>query len=237
MGDGKATPRVWTIVTIVSALLLCTGTILGAVLNGPIIEKLLGDDAVAAVPNENPSVQPSQAQVDERSNTAIEEAGPMDITSVDIDEALGSGNWFCLDGYPNGVKIRDMPSNFVVGYPFFQIDSPNGEFTIGQSVPSGGPATGWLQDDLLDSGCLTDIDRLPLTPEEVDAELGANNWHCVNGPSNGFNVINVPNNFVVQYPLISVEKNDVVYSPDEAVPSGGRATVWFSRDLPRDQCP
>ena len=43
MGEGKANPKLWAIVTLGAAVVLCLGTILGAIMNGPIAERLLND--------------------------------------------------------------------------------------------------------------------------------------------------------------------------------------------------
>ena len=75
------------------------------------------------------------------------------ITRTAIDQLLGTGNWYCLDNYPTGVKVRDVPTGFIVQTPAIMVDKNNIRYYKGQSVPSGGPATVWFANALPNSEC------------------------------------------------------------------------------------
>ncbi|GIK65846.1 MAG: hypothetical protein BroJett018_36400 [Chloroflexota bacterium] len=110
-----------------------------------------------------------------------------------------------------------------------------GTYLTGETVPSGYPGTGWLVDNLPNSECSTE--RPLITQDNVNEILGVDNWSCLNNYPNGLHVINVPSNFVVQSPVIAVDKLDVKYFINETVPSGGAATVWLQSDFSKTYCP
>lgn len=253
-------------IEISKAVIGCTGAVLAAIIGGIFLlissgvvnisfssnnEPTVTPVVVAAtatplpVTDPSPTSVPSAAQATQASSiaTPVPPSTPTPlplttgITTADIDQIFGTGNWFCFDGFPNGIGIKKVPSNLVVGNPLFAVDTPSGRYTIGQTVPAGGHATGWLQNNLLNSECVAQVDRSPLTGSELDQILGGNNWYCVSGLPNGFTVVDMPANFVVRSPIIAVDKQEGKFGKGETVPGGGMATVWFFRELPSNQCP
>lgn len=76
-----------------------------------------------------------------------------------------------------------------------------------------------------------------ITREEVDAIVGVGNWRCQSQTPNGISIWNVPQNFVVQFPLSTVDKLDSRYYLGDVVPSNDLATGWLQGEILRDECP
>lgn len=157
------------------------------------------------------------------------------FTQDDINTLLGTGNWTCLNGSPNGISIKSVPPNLMVRFPLFRVDKGDTMYFVGQSVPSGGVATGWLQSSLPNNKCSTA--QIAISKSDIDSLLGAGNWYCLNNSPNGVIVRNVPNSFTVRPPLQAVDKLEVRYLFGEAVPAGGPATAWMQNEFARDLCP
>lgn len=75
------------------------------------------------------------------------------LTQASINELIGVGNWYCLGNYPTGVKVRNVPSGFIVQSPAIMVDKNNIRYYKGQSVPSGGAATVWFANNIPQSEC------------------------------------------------------------------------------------
>ncbi len=75
------------------------------------------------------------------------------LTQASINGLIGAGNWYCLTDYPTGVKVRNIPSSFVVQSPAIMIDKNNIRYYKGQSVPGGGAATVWFANNISQSEC------------------------------------------------------------------------------------
>jgi len=182
--------------------------------------------------------QPTQfAQTTDRVNADITEVAPLhkSFTQADINEKIGVGNWHCIDGYPSGISIDSVPENFIVQAPFIRVDKNDVLYLPGDAVPSAGPATGWLQNDLPNSNC--SIAQQNITKDDIDAVLGKDNWSCLDQQPTAVRVRDVPSNFVVQNPALYIDKNDIRYYKGDIVPSGGTATLWFSNEIPSGDCP
>jgi tetratricopeptide (TPR) repeat protein len=152
-----------------------------------------------------------------------------------IDTLLGIDNWSCTPGRPTEICIYEIPSNFLVEYPFFQMDSPKGTFRTGETIPGGYPGTGWISGRLTENNCPTS--RSPITQENINALFGEGNWYCLDGFPNGIYVKTISTSFDVQPPIIAVDKNNGKYCYEDTVPGGGAATVWLHSDISSDQCP
>jgi hypothetical protein len=73
---------------------------------------------------------------------------------------------------------------------------------------------------------------------EINNVLGIGNWQCFPDRLDGVSFLNVPENFVVKYPISSVDKQGIKYKVGEVVPSGGLATAWIEGQLvSRTLCP
>ena len=74
--------------------------------------------------------------------------------------------------------------------------------------------------------------------ENVNSALGIGSWHCFPDRLDGVAFIDVPQNFVVQYPISNVDKEGRKYNLGEVVPASGSATAWLQGKLrSRDECP
>jgi hypothetical protein len=89
---------------------------------------------------------------DELPNNVCTEAQPI-ISRNDIDALFGSSNWYCLSDTPNGIKVRNVPSDFVVQSPVALLDKLDIRYKKGDVVPSNGPATAWLQGNYPQDQC------------------------------------------------------------------------------------
>jgi hypothetical protein len=69
---------------------------------------------------------------------------PSTYTREYIDQLLGLGNWACIQGFPNGIKVRNLPPNFIVREPWIQVDRSDKPYFTGETVLGGGVATVWL---------------------------------------------------------------------------------------------
>ncbi len=176
-----------------------------------------------------PTLRPTATQPPPTSSTS-------DLSmQQEIDRLLGAGNWQCMDGFPSGISIDKLPSNFVVRPPFISVDTRNGTYRLGDTVPSSGYATGWLQTNLPNNKCSPT--QTSMSRASVNQMVGSGNWYCLTGFPSGVLVKNVPPNFVVRSPAIVVDKDDARYYQNGTVPSGGLATLWFSGNLPQSECP
>lgn len=75
------------------------------------------------------------------------------LTKTGIDQLIGANNWSCLNDYKNGINVKNVPSEFVVGIPWEAADKNGQKYNFGDIVPSGGPATFWLQSALAREEC------------------------------------------------------------------------------------
>lgn len=74
--------------------------------------------------------------------------------------------------------------------------------------------------------------------EEVNSVLGAGNWRCFPNRLDGVAFIDVPQNFIVEYPISNVDKEGRKYMLGEVVPAGGSATAWLQGALSSsNECP
>lgn len=166
-------------------------------------------------------------------STIISSSGS--YSQSDIDALIGAGNWVCIPGWGSGISIKNLPTNFEVKYPIIRIDNKQGFYYPGNIVPDGGLATGWLDGPLPNNPCETQ--QRNIAREEVDALVGIGNWRCQSQTPNGISIWNVPQNFVVQFPLSSVDKLDNRYYLGDVVPSNDLATGWLQGEILRDECP
>jgi hypothetical protein len=74
-------------------------------------------------------------------------------TKESIDTLLGVDNWSCLRTFENGIKVKNVPQNFVVQTPWVAVDKENVRYNPNQTVPSGGLATLWLYNNLPRNQC------------------------------------------------------------------------------------
>ena len=160
---------------------------------------------------------------------------PQNYSVYDLDLIFGVGKWHCVDGFPTAVSIDNVPENFVVQSPFTRVDKNDKFYYPGDTVPSGGYATGWLQENLPNSNCSTL--QPEITQDIINEVLGSGNWYCLTQYPTGVKVQSVPANFVVASPVLYVDKNDIRYYKGDTVPSGGLATVWFPNEIPTSECP
>lgn len=74
--------------------------------------------------------------------------------------------------------------------------------------------------------------------EDVSRALGERNWRCFPDRLDGVAFIDVPQNYVVQYPISNVDKEGIKYNLGEVVPASGSATAWLQGKLRSgDECP
>lgn len=156
-------------------------------------------------------------------------------TIDDINRIIGVGNWRCIDGFPSGISIDNLPQNFVVALPFTRIDKQSEFYYAGATVTGGGYATGWLLSNLPENNC--SLTQPEITKLAIDQLVGTGNWQCLEQYPTGVKVSNVPSGFTVQSPAIFVDKDMKRYYKGDAVPSGGPATVWFPNEVPFSECP
>jgi hypothetical protein len=172
-------------------------------------------------------------------DTPTSQAAPVQpissFTQDDINRLIGSGNWHCIDGFPKSISIDDMPSDFVVQFPFTRIDRQDRFYYQGEVVTGNGYATGWLENNLPNNTCSSE--RPMLTQMSINELIGVGNWYCLEDFPTGVKVRNVPSGFTVQPPAIMVDKNNIRYYEGQGVPSGGAATVWFANSVPSSECP
>ena len=157
------------------------------------------------------------------------------FTQDDINKLIGIGNWRCIDGYPNSISIDNLPSAFVVQFPFMRIDRLDKIYYQGDIVIGNGYATGWLENNLPNNTC--SLDQPQLTISSLDSLIGTGNWYCLENYPTGVKIRDVPESFIVQSPASMVDKNNIRYYKGQTVPSGGAATVWFGNEIPKNECP
>ncbi len=204
------------------------------------------DDIPPGQPSPENNIQPAATPLalsTQVSVTLVPQSTPSPVsipTSVpqgtivdDINRLVGEGNWHCLAGWPTGISVRQIPSGFTVQSPFIQVDSRTGVYKPGQTVPQGQPGTGWLSQRLPNNPCSTD--RPYISRDKLNSMLGEGNWTCLPGFQNGIIVYSMPQNFIVESPIITVDIQSGVYWPGEAVPAGGGATVWLQSNF--SECP
>lgn len=75
------------------------------------------------------------------------------IAREEVDALLGANNWKCLNDFPNGISIWNVPQNFAVQYPLGSVDKLDNRYFLGDMVPAGDLATGWLQNDISRDEC------------------------------------------------------------------------------------
>lgn len=157
------------------------------------------------------------------------------FTEEDLNALLGKDNWRCIDGAPNGVSINSLPANFVVRFPLVRIDFKDKFYYEGDLVPVAGHyATGWLASALPNNTC--SMVKPNATRSEIDRMFGIGNWHCLPDYPTGIRVVDMPSRFVVQRPVMFVDKGTTRYYHGEPVPEGGPATVWFPANI-SSECP
>ena len=190
---------------------------------------------------------------------------PSGFTQDQINNALGINNWKCFpEGRLDGVSFLNVPNNFVVKYPISNVDRQGIKYKTGETVPVGGLATAWIEGQLASqnecpSGTAASTPALPssqsasgnisplsdtpypsgITQGQINDALGIGNWKCFpEGRLDGISFLNVPNNFVVKYPISSVDRQGVKYKTGETVPVGGLATAWIEGQLTsQNECP
>lgn len=194
----------------------------------------------AAPAETKPETQPgSVPEVAQPETAPSEPAAPQSSTGTVntgvLDSLLGSGNWHCIDGFPNGVTIDRVPRGLTVASPMIRVDKLGDFYFPGNSVPEGGLATVWFQANISGMDCTTT--QAVVTRSDIDGLLGQGNWYCLPDYPTGVKAINVPNGFVVKQPMTSVDKLDVRYYKGDVVPAGGEATVWFSNNVYPNECP
>ncbi len=158
------------------------------------------------------------------------------FTQSDIDSIIGRDYWRCMDGSPLAISIERVPLNYIVAFPFSRIDTDGVFYQVGEQVPGGKLGTGWLVSELPNSSCTSE--RPIVNSQIIDNLLGQGKWKCVGGnqPS-GADLAVVPSNFVVQRPINFVDSNAQRYYQGENVPEGAFARIWFSNDIPQNECP
>jgi hypothetical protein len=163
-------------------------------------------------------------------------SNPLSLTEDDLNRLLGENNWRCVDGYPTAVSIDKLPANFVVQFPFNRIDARSNFYYEGETVPDAGYyATGWLVGNLPNNSC--SLEQVQITSEIINGLFDAGNWQCLKQFPTGVLVRNMPSGYVVQTPVIYIDKDDARYYQGENVPASGPATIWFPGNIPSDQCP
>lgn len=201
-------------------------TNIGSEMVGKQVKSCDGSVTIPEQPTQSTSVQPTQS---------VNVQPLSSFTQDDINRLMGSGNWHCIDGFPNSISIDNIPSGFVVQSPFVRIDRQDKFYYQGDIVLGNGYATGWLENNLPNNTC--SLEQPQVTQASINGLIGAGNWYCLTDYPTGVKVRNVPSGFVVQSPAIMVDKNNIRYYKGQSVPSGGAATVWFANNVPQSECP
>jgi hypothetical protein len=66
--------------------------------------------------------------------------------------------------------------------------------------------------------------------------LGKGNWRCIDGAPNGISIDQLPDNFVVRFPLTRIDARGAYYYEGQTVNSSGYATGWLVSNLPDNEC-
>lgn len=189
-----------------------------------------------------PAITPSQTALANTITTtpvtsAIEDHG---LNKKSLDHLLGEGTWFCFSERQDAVGTNNLPKNLAVQLPIAKIERNGLFYTIGDTVSGSGSATIWLEGILPSDECpnLTH-DTTPIMPNKsaLDSVLGIGNWRCLDNIENAVIVLNIPNEFLVQSPVSSVDKNGQKYGLGQYVPPGGEATIWLQFSLSKGICP
>ncbi len=229
---------------IITGSLTCLGAIIAAIigLGLPFVEDYLDKSSTIITPTAFTlaSTEPQLANTlhpitTTESDTDFVAPSHQNITIDDLDFILGEGQWHCVDGYPQAVSINNVPENFVVQSPFTRVDKGDAFYYPGDSVPSGGYATGWLESIIPNNTCsLTQPD---ISQNDINTIFGNGNWSCLTQYPTGIKVVNFPKNYTVESPVVYIDKLDVRYYKGQIVPSGGSATAWFPNEIPTNECP
>jgi hypothetical protein len=168
----------------------------------------------------------------------------------DIDTLFGEGNWFCFPDRENGVGVKRTPYNFTVGPLLRRVDTYQGQYGPGQTVPAAIGATVELQRPLPQADCpahqLTALttwqadkanDGEPFTEARINSLVGSGNWRCLDEFPYAVSVNQLADDLSVVYPIAFVTHYDSVgFGVGEIVPKGHAATVWLGRSLTDKEC-
>lgn len=140
-----------------------------------------------------------------------------------IDTALGVGNWKCFQDRLDGVLLINVPNNFVVADPIAEVDKLGIKYTSGQSVPSGGGATAWLNGVLSNRETQCPIVGIVATPA-LSSELS------IEWPSSPQEAANIFANGIGQWELIDGQGWHLIhlYPPIEVVVPDGVVMEGFN---------
>lgn len=166
------------------------------------------------------------------------------ITNSDINNLLGTGNWFCLPDIQDAIGVIQFPQGFVVKHPIGNIDSSGGKYNEGEIV-RGTSGTAWLISSLPLSECPPEQQvalnnwrtqsSIPITRELINSVIGTGNWGCTSASWN-VTVKSFPANWVVQFPFTSADINGKKFGVGYAV-SGGSSGTLNMVSMPKEQCP
>lgn len=225
-------------IEISKALIGCLGVVLAAIIGGVFL--LISTGIIqfdfppsTKVPTQEPTTSPGDDSGDSTPPASIP------VSKADLDIILGTGNWFCLDDYQNGIGVRNLPENIRVEDPWEAADKLGQRYNYGETIPATGPATLWLQAPISKDNCpATESNtQASVTQETIDTLLGRGNWYCLNDYDNGIGVRNVPGAFTIEYPWEAADKFGQRYNFGDTVPEDGPATFWLQMSLSRSECP
>ncbi|WJW70110.1 hypothetical protein OZ401_004613 (plasmid) [Candidatus Chlorohelix allophototropha] len=169
-----------------------------------------------------------------KSSSAVGTVTPQpNLNKSDLDTLFGAGNWFCFPDRLNGVGVRRLEAGFKVRAPLSYIDMWTGSYKEGDTTVTTAGATAFLQRILPKSECPylpppvpASVAQTPIQ-SQLNTIFGTGNWYCLPDYATSAIVKKLPANYIVQYPVISVDKDGLKYGPNDSVLGGNNATLWL----------
>ncbi|MCA9974255.1 MAG: hypothetical protein KC413_00840 [Anaerolineales bacterium] len=172
------------------------------------------------------------------------------LTKIDMDNLFGVENWFCFPDRQNGVGLHLVQSSFEVVSPLRYVDTNEGRFSPGQTVPPWSGGTAELTRSLLRSECpeyqlspLAEWDQArnnetqQFNKTRIDNLFGSGNWSCIPDYSFGVKVLYLNEDTYIQYPLTTADGPSGKYGVGDTIPGGTEITAWLAGPISRSECP
>lgn len=252
MQDGSQSSNISCItIGLAASVAGVVGMILGGLFGVFIIQQLDNGSVDNSPPGINtPTNQDDNAQDNGSNNVTENEATDENDQSVELDALFTKGNWFCFPDRTNGIGVQFLPANFTVEAPLRYVDTYQGRFNIGDTVPGLTGATAELTFGLPVASCPVSqqsalsawqnartSEQAIFSSSQLDDLVGAGNWQCLPDYNFGAKVFYLEQDLVIKYPISTVDIQGSKHGVGETIPAGGEITIWFAGSVPRNQCP